>query len=180
MFCFLFVASTSQQGVSRSASMTIAYLMVTERMAFHDALVYVRKSRSAVRPNEGFMHQLEAFDGMCSRLLPDVEALMAEVESEGAAQTSKEAILASEVALARRLLKARVPRGAIRNRLTYMGVSPDEVFGIIEGKPVAAAGGAGGGGGAAKGSGVGAAAGAAAAEKAKDLKRQAQVQAATK
>jgi len=45
-------------GLSRSASVVIAYLMTKHSMSFDRALDFVKKSR-AVRPNEGFVRQLK-------------------------------------------------------------------------------------------------------------------------
>jgi len=44
-------------GLSRSASVVIAYLMTKHDMSFDRALAFVKKNR-AVRPNEGFVRQL--------------------------------------------------------------------------------------------------------------------------
>lgn len=45
-------------GLSRSASVVIAYLMTKHNMSFDRALDFVKKSRT-VRPNEGFVRQLK-------------------------------------------------------------------------------------------------------------------------
>merc|ERR1719195_2500391 len=45
-------------GLSRSASVVIAYLMTKHDMSFDRALGFVKKSR-LVRPNEGFVKQLK-------------------------------------------------------------------------------------------------------------------------
>ena len=48
-------------GISRSASMVIAYLMYTRGMSFNDAYAYVKDRRNIVNPNMGFVFQLHAF-----------------------------------------------------------------------------------------------------------------------
>ena len=48
-------------GVSRAATIVIAYLMKTQRMTFNDAFMFVKEKRPAIRPNDGFMHQLKEF-----------------------------------------------------------------------------------------------------------------------
>lgn len=48
-----------QQGVSRSCSMVIAYLMKYYRYKFEDARTLTRQSRSQANPNEGFTKQLK-------------------------------------------------------------------------------------------------------------------------
>lgn len=51
-----------QQGVSRSVSMVISYLMKYYRFAFDDALVLLKQSRSQACPNEGFTVQLKTLE----------------------------------------------------------------------------------------------------------------------
>lgn len=48
-------------GISRSATITIAYLIRTFRMTFSEALEHVRKSRHWINPNTGFRKQLLKF-----------------------------------------------------------------------------------------------------------------------
>ena len=43
-----------QQGVSRSASIVIAFLIKKFKVCYKDALDFVKKKRSIVNPNEGF------------------------------------------------------------------------------------------------------------------------------
>ena len=45
-------------GISRSATVVIAYLIATTKMTPHEALAAVRARRTIVRPNRGFMSQL--------------------------------------------------------------------------------------------------------------------------
>ena len=49
-------------GVSRSSSIVIAYLMKYQRMSFQDAYWYVKKRRSIIFPNFGFMTQLTQYE----------------------------------------------------------------------------------------------------------------------
>ncbi|KAH8724940.1 protein-tyrosine phosphatase-like protein, partial [Phaeosphaeriaceae sp. PMI808] len=46
------------QGISRSASVVIAYMMRVLRMSYEDALAAVVEVRPIVAPNEGFARQL--------------------------------------------------------------------------------------------------------------------------
>merc|ERR1719379_1309207 len=48
-----------EQGQSRSASVVAAHLMSSEQISIHQALAVLRKHRPCVRPNDGFMRQLE-------------------------------------------------------------------------------------------------------------------------
>jgi len=48
-----------EQGQSRSASVVAAHLMSSEQVGVHEALAVLRKHRPSVRPNAGFMDQLE-------------------------------------------------------------------------------------------------------------------------
>jgi len=49
-------------GISRSATILMAYMMRTFRMPYRTALRYVKSSRPFVCPNGGFVRQLEAFE----------------------------------------------------------------------------------------------------------------------
>ena len=50
-------------GISRSASVVIAYLMKTEGLSFNDAKQEVKKKRPIINPNPGFSAQLENWNG---------------------------------------------------------------------------------------------------------------------
>lgn len=52
------------EGKSRSASCVIAFLMDTVGMALQDALGVVQGARPIVRPNEGFLIQLQHYEGI--------------------------------------------------------------------------------------------------------------------
>lgn len=54
-------------GVSRSATILLAYLMRKMKLGFSEALAFVRKSRPAVNPNIGFVDQLKAFEKYLAR-----------------------------------------------------------------------------------------------------------------
>lgn len=49
-------------GVSRSATLVIAYVMVKEEKSLKDAFAFVHKRRSKINPNPGFIAQLEIFE----------------------------------------------------------------------------------------------------------------------
>ncbi|XP_041846041.1 protein phosphatase Slingshot homolog 3 isoform X2 [Melanotaenia boesemani] len=53
-----------KMGVSRSASTVIAYAMKQQHWPLEVALPYVRDRRSIVKPNEGFMKQLQTYNGI--------------------------------------------------------------------------------------------------------------------
>lgn len=48
-------------GVSRSATIVIAYLMQEHGLAYRDALAFVKQKRNHIHPNEGFKRQLQSF-----------------------------------------------------------------------------------------------------------------------
>jgi protein-tyrosine phosphatase len=50
------------KGVSRSASVVVAYLMKHRGLTLNDALTYLRLRRPEVKPHEAFMHQLGQFE----------------------------------------------------------------------------------------------------------------------
>lgn len=58
-----------KMGVSRSASTVIAYAMKQQYWTLEVALNYVRDRRSIVKPNEGFMKQLQTYSGILSARL---------------------------------------------------------------------------------------------------------------
>jgi len=49
-------------GISRSSTITIAYVMVTQRLPFAEAREYVKQKRPIICPNEGFVVQLQNFE----------------------------------------------------------------------------------------------------------------------
>lgn len=49
------------QGVSRSASILIGYLMAREQLSYEDALAQLQAVRPQVQPNAGFALQLQEF-----------------------------------------------------------------------------------------------------------------------
>ncbi|KAJ1561773.1 hypothetical protein HK096_003376 [Nowakowskiella sp. JEL0078] len=49
------------QGISRSAAVVIAWRMRKEKQSYAEALEFVKKRRSIVQPNEGFVYQLNMF-----------------------------------------------------------------------------------------------------------------------
>jgi len=48
-------------GVSRAASIVIGYLMKSEQMEFETAFNHVKAKRPSIRPNDGFMNQLQNY-----------------------------------------------------------------------------------------------------------------------
>eukprot|EP01083_Nonionella_stella_P036093 98493_1 len=51
-----------QSGVSRSATMVIAYLMKMKHMCFKDAYKYTQHRREIIEPNDGFVQQLKLYE----------------------------------------------------------------------------------------------------------------------
>lgn len=49
-------------GVSRSAAMTIAFLMHSRGIPYHNAHAIVKEKRPAINPNQGFIKQLKTFE----------------------------------------------------------------------------------------------------------------------
>ena len=56
------VAILCRQGISRSATLAIAYVLTTESVSLEDALRDLRASRPIVAPNAGFMDQLSQLE----------------------------------------------------------------------------------------------------------------------
>ena len=66
-------------GVSRSASVVVAYLMYKKGLSLDDALDFVKSKRECVDPNFGFREQLQIFDQILKKyrkeLFPDSGAV---------------------------------------------------------------------------------------------------------
>jgi atypical dual specificity phosphatase len=48
-------------GISRSSSIVLAYLLAIHRMKYEDAYELLKRARSIIRPNEGFVKQLKEY-----------------------------------------------------------------------------------------------------------------------
>ena len=59
-----------QAGVSRSPSITIAYLMAEQGRSLTDAFDYVKAKRNIISPNLNFMGQLYEFQQRVSKSCP--------------------------------------------------------------------------------------------------------------
>ncbi|XP_011870470.1 PREDICTED: dual specificity protein phosphatase 19 [Vollenhovia emeryi] len=49
-------------GVSRSASIVIAYLMIVMKLSYDEAYDTVKRARSCIKPNDGFVKQLRSIE----------------------------------------------------------------------------------------------------------------------
>jgi len=49
-------------GISRSAALTIAYIMETYGLKYRDAFLHVQQRRFCINPNDGFVHQLLEYE----------------------------------------------------------------------------------------------------------------------
>ena len=58
-----------KMGVSRSSSTVIAYVMKQQRWAMDVAMAYVRDRRSIIKPNDGFLKQLQTYNGILNARL---------------------------------------------------------------------------------------------------------------
>ncbi|KAI1291736.1 Protein phosphatase Slingshot [Halotydeus destructor] len=53
-----------KMGISRSASVVIAYVMKSKNWSLKQALQFVKNKRNCIRPNENFLKQLEVYQGI--------------------------------------------------------------------------------------------------------------------
>ena len=66
--CIEFIEQSSKifihcmAGVSRSASIVIAYLLWKERKSYNETYFYVKNKRRYIGPNQGFVNQLKYFE----------------------------------------------------------------------------------------------------------------------
>ena len=51
-------------GISRSASVVIAYVMKANNWNLKKAFRFVKDKRQSIRPNENFLRQLEVYQGI--------------------------------------------------------------------------------------------------------------------
>ncbi|KAL8619154.1 hypothetical protein ACOMHN_019426 [Nucella lapillus] len=88
-----------KMGISRSASSVIAYLMKENQWSLDTAFAFVKERRNCIRPNKGFMEQLQTYEGILnasnkrhifrSKSEPDMlEAVEEEEAAEGGQQGS--------------------------------------------------------------------------------------------
>jgi len=61
-------------GVSRSATIVAAYLMWKNKISSFDAVLFIRKIRNCVRPNQGFLQQLVLWEEQCRTFAPVVSS----------------------------------------------------------------------------------------------------------
>jgi hypothetical protein len=73
-------------GISRSTTVVIAYLVATTQMTPREALTAVRSKRAIVRPNRGFMSQLEEYFSTSSNSL---QVNLADAEDSDARKREK-------------------------------------------------------------------------------------------
>lgn len=73
MFCLLFLCGRKsgkavlvhcKMGISRSGSTVVAYAMKKQHWPLDVAQAYVTDRRSVVKPNDGFMKQLQIYNGI--------------------------------------------------------------------------------------------------------------------
>eukprot|EP00483_Globobulimina_turgida_P008816 UN08834 len=62
-------------GISRSATIIIAYLMKVQAMSYEDAFLFVKEKRDVINPNKGFVEQLQKYE-------KDIQKLQNEVASQ--------------------------------------------------------------------------------------------------
>lgn len=79
--CFLFMEGSDKvfvhcaAGMSRSATIVIAYLMWKKKMSLNDAIDFVKKKRPIISPNLNFMRQLETFQELLIKKNYDINSI---------------------------------------------------------------------------------------------------------
>lgn len=69
------------QGISRSPTVVIAYLMLITKLSFDECFQFVRSRRSIVQPNPSFLQQLQSFSLQCPRVYADIQASFPDLDS---------------------------------------------------------------------------------------------------
>lgn len=65
LHCSPILTSLFTQGISRSASITIAYLIRNHGMSLETAHALVKRKRACIKPNSGFLRVLQEWDVAC-------------------------------------------------------------------------------------------------------------------
>jgi dual specificity MAP kinase phosphatase len=104
-------------GVSRSASLVIAYLIRANGWSAERALAHAQRCRSVVAPNEGFLRQLRAFAAACGN---------AGQGADGKAQAAPRRVVEEEDAGALRALLATYGDGGDAGGAAIAGWDSDE------------------------------------------------------
>lgn len=115
-------------GVSRSATVVIAYIMAYHGWSVDKCLAHVTQNRPRANPNPGFRAQL----GSLARALRDAGgdcevAFTALAEAAPDAQTGRAELLKDAAAVVVRFRRVGVTEGGIRSKLRKMGVTLQEV-----------------------------------------------------
>ena len=79
-----------QQGISRSASIVIAYLMATKKKSFKHVFKMIKEKRPIVKPNQNFIDQLQTFEAKLKELDYDLERLSEELGSTAEVYSEEE------------------------------------------------------------------------------------------
>jgi protein-tyrosine phosphatase len=59
-----------QAGVSRSASIVIAYLMISQKISYNEAFLLCKKGRPCINPNKGFVNKLKQLESITMHSCP--------------------------------------------------------------------------------------------------------------
>ena len=65
---FLTHLFNSNAGVSRSAAVVLGYLMSSNKLSLEEAMDVLRQARPCVKPNEGFLRQLQDYQKQLAQL----------------------------------------------------------------------------------------------------------------
>jgi len=105
-------------GISRSSTITIAYLMTWLNVPFQEALTDLRLARQGACPNDGFQQQLRKWEQSEERL-----ELVKQFEAERGAKQSVKELHQSDVDH----LRERREQGANRPRAGYLNDDDDDL-----------------------------------------------------
>ena len=59
---YFLIKKKCMAGISRSASVVIAYLMFSKKMKYNEAFLFLKSKRDIICPNQGFQNQLLDFE----------------------------------------------------------------------------------------------------------------------
>lgn len=92
-------------GVSRSATIVIAYLMYKNKWSVQDAIYFVRSKRGCINPNYGFICQLYNLQHMLHTLDDNFEKYCYNFENKTSIQLANEVSIISKISIVEKICK---------------------------------------------------------------------------
>jgi dual specificity phosphatase 12 len=98
-------------GVSRSATIVIAYLMYKNKWSFEDAITFVKSKRNIINPNYGFVCQLYGLQDILCNLDEKYNEYMSNFQNKTTNQLNEEIDRISKIPVVEQFLNKRYKMG---------------------------------------------------------------------